>query len=176
MDHFVPPLACLDTSVFIESWRRFYPPDIAMFHPLWKMLKDGLREYRLISSILVWEEIKEKDDEILEWLRNEVGQAPFIVPIKRIQDIQEEIVNRFEYLLKSHKGKSFADPWVIATAQYYKCAVVTFEKPGSKNKPKIPEVCAYYRIPVWDVPQLIREFSKTKMGRESGLSMKSPNR
>ena len=55
-------------------------------------------------------------------------------------------------------GKSFADPWVIATAHTNGCAVVTGENAtGNPDRPKIPDVCRGMGIRCIGFVDLIRE-------------------
>jgi hypothetical protein len=57
------------------------------------------------------------------------------------------------------KGKSGADPMVIALAQrgFPLHCVVTEEKGGSERKPKMPYVCGQEDIRVINLLQLIRD-------------------
>ncbi len=58
-------------------------------------------------------------------------------------------------LVDDKKGRSLADPWVIAHAIAEKAIVVTTEMLASK-KIKIPDVCIDYKVP-W-IPEF--EFAK----------------
>ncbi len=148
------PIACLDTSVFIESWHTYYPPDLPFFQPIWETLQRGLIEGWLVSSHAVWEELKRKDDDITTWVKP--YRHAFLPLSEEIQYVHIEIINSHPKLVNTIKGRSYADPWVIATAKHIGCAVVTFEKPGSTKRPKIPDVCAAYHIPIWNLPDLLR--------------------
>jgi hypothetical protein len=50
-----------------------------------------------------------------------------------------------------------ADPWVVALAEARGLTVVTMEEGGTANRPKIPHVCAHFRVPCIPVVDLIRK-------------------
>ena len=131
---------CLDTSVFIESWRQYYAPDV--FPTLWRRLSEGLQAGILVSSDVVLQELSRKDDDIYQWCR----QFPesFIEASESIQLGQQHIVSQFTRMVAEGKmiGSSYADPWVVATGIEVGCSIVSFERlPASEQKPKIPYVC-----------------------------------
>ena len=54
----------------------------------------------------------------------------------------KEIMKKYPHLVSAVKGRSIADPWVIAHAQSEKAAVVTLEQKAVRSGPiKIPDVC-----------------------------------
>lgn len=134
------PQYCLDTSVFIESWRQYYAPDV--FPTLWRRIARGLEAGILVSSDVVLEELSRRDDDIFRWCRQ--FTESFIEASVDIQTRQRRIVSRFPRMVAEGKmiGSSYADPWVIATGVEAGCSIVSFERlPASSQKPKIPYVC-----------------------------------
>ena len=140
------PRYCLDSGVFIESWHRVYAPDV--FPTLWDRLAEGLNEGTLVSSDVVLQELRRKDDEVLEWCKS--YPDAFIEASRSIQLRQQDIVKEFPRLVSqgSMIGSSYGDPWVIATGAEIGCCIVSFEKlQGSNQKPKIPFVCHKLNLP-----------------------------
>ena len=139
------PRYCLDSGVFIESWHRYYAQDV--FPTLWCRLAEGLENGTLVSSDVVLEELRRKDDEILMWCNTYVES--FLEATESIQLRQKQIIAEFPNMVSqgSGIGSSRADPWVIATGAEIGCCIVSFERlPASSKKPKIPYVCQELQI------------------------------
>jgi len=61
-------------------------------------------------------------------------------------------------LVDGRTGKSFADPFVIATAISKQYTIVTGERAtGTRNRPKIPDVCRDLNIQCIGFTDLIRQ-------------------
>ena len=144
----------LDTSAILNTWRKFYPPDI--FPSLWDKL-DGLIEIQeAIATEEVLLELEKQDDEVYKWALDRASM--FIPTDEEIQQRVTSILARFPRLIDTRKNRSGADPFVIAVAQIKTCTVVTYEKRSSSNlKPHIPDVCDDLGVPSIDVLELIRE-------------------
>ncbi len=75
------------------------------------------------------------------------------------EDIQKQaqVILAADPRLLDLKKNSSGDPFVIATAIVYSCAVVTEEKPsGGSNKLKIPDVCAVCGIKCFPLLEMLR--------------------
>lgn len=59
-------------------------------------------------------------------------------------------------LVDTKKGRSIADPWVIAQAQVMSAVIVTEEQPSRGSSPKIPDVCEALGVQYTNVIGLIR--------------------
>ena len=140
---------CFDTSAFIQPWIEHYPIDI--FPSVWSKLDELIQTNEIISSEEVLREIKRKDDELLSWIKRNSNM--FMDIDNDIQFEVSKIMRTFPKLVDERHGKSIADPFVIATAIITKTTVVTYEKGGNQNRPKIPSVCKYFNI------RCIQEFS-----------------
>jgi peptidoglycan/xylan/chitin deacetylase (PgdA/CDA1 family) len=103
----------------------------------------------------VREEIAKKHDEILEWAKQ---RPTLFVPIdEEIQELVREILTEHRQIIDSRRGRSGADPWVIALAMMNSCAVITMEdRSYSDSRPRIPDVCEAYGIKWLSVVDLIR--------------------
>jgi len=105
-----------------------------------------IQEGRLISSEEVLREIERKEDSLFAWAKER--EQMFIPLDDDIQSATQLVLAKFPKLVDSRTGKSFADPFVIATAQVTRTTVVTGERnEGTPKRPKIPNVCSALGIP-----------------------------
>jgi len=127
----------LDASSVISGWFD-YPCNV--FPGLWERIEGLVDEGRLLIAEDVYNELKPKDDELVEWLKK-IKHA--VVPLdKKQQEIVEEIINSYPNFVNALTGKNSGDPFVIALAKTRNAIVITQEKPAGKLAgPKIPDVC-----------------------------------
>lgn len=146
---------CIDTSALLDAWVRWYP--VESFPTLWRRVENLIEEDRLISSEEVLQELARKEGDSLHvWAAN--YSAVFLPLDMAIQQSATSIIASHSRLVDGRTGKSFADPWVIATAQVHGCAVITGEKAtGKLERPKIPDVCKDLQIPCMSFTDLIRK-------------------
>lgn len=134
------PVYCIDTSSLLHAWRRAYPP--RRFSGLWLQFDNLIESGRLVASIEVFHELKKKDDDVFAWAKER--NDPMFIEID--DDTQSEVVRimqKYPKLVDTGKGKSGGDPFVIAQAlaSIPNLVVVTEERGGSADKPRIPYVC-----------------------------------
>jgi len=144
---------CVDTSAFLDAWERYYSPDV--FSSLWNQLDELVQKRTIIISTEVYNEMKKKSDGVVQWARSHRSYC--VTPNDEIFLGVRTIMKQFPNFVNHHKDRSGADPFVIATAQLEKGTVVTAEKPGKKNDPKIPDVCSYFGVPCLSLLQMFRE-------------------
>ncbi len=147
----------LDTSALIAAFHERYP--ITNFPSLWKQIENLIKEGRLKMSQIVFEEAM-KDTEIKQWCNLQQLKPDFQVEIDEpVQGKVSDILSKFPRLVDSRRGKSGADPWVLALAMITpNCIVVTEESPtGSKDRPKIPDACAHFDIKCIKIVELIKK-------------------
>ena len=128
-----------------------------MFPTLWDKMDVLAEDRQLISSEEVLRELERKEGDTLhEWAKE---RHHIFVPLDdEIQNCAVRIMIDHPKLVDERKGKSFADPWVIATARINACIVVTGEiASGSRRRPKIPDVCRDMGIRCIRIVDLIRE-------------------
>jgi hypothetical protein len=103
-----------------------------------------IKEGRLVSSIEVYNELEKKDDELFKWCK-ERKEEMFVEIDDDVQNEVARIMKTYPRLVDTVKGRSGADPFVIALAASMtpKMVVVTEEHPG---KMKIPDVCGAEKI------------------------------
>lgn len=145
---------CIDTSSLLDGARRWYPREV--FPGLWKQMEALVESGLLISSEEVLRELERKDDELATWAKQR--KAMFLPLSDGVQARAKEILDEFPRLVDGRTGKSFADPFVIATAMETDTTVVTGEKPtGSRTRPKMPDVCDRFDVPWMGLIDMIRE-------------------
>lgn len=143
----------IDTSAILDGWRRHYPREA--FPGLWDHLEALIRSGDLRASDEVKHELEKKDDDALAWA---LEQDRFFVPMDDdIQDAVSAILRDHPRLIDTRRGRSGADPFVIALAKVRGSAVITGETPsGSLNRPKIPDVCRAIGVEPIGLLDLIR--------------------
>jgi hypothetical protein len=143
----------IDSSALIHGWRRVYRPKNFGF--IWEQLDVLITDGRLRSSIEVYSELEKKDDELFAWCK-ERKEAMFVEIDDDIQLHVSQILKDHPRLVDTAKGRSGADPFVIALALTARPAmtVVTEETPG---KSKIPDVCSASKIPCCGLADMIEK-------------------
>jgi hypothetical protein len=131
------PIYSIDSSALIHAWRRVYRPKNFGF--VWEGFDVLIEQSRLCASIEVYNELEKKDDELFAWCK-ERKEEMFIDLDEDVQVIVAEIMRDHPRLVDTVKGRSGADPFVIALAETKKpsMVVITEEQPG---KVRIPDVC-----------------------------------
>lgn len=145
---------CVDTSGWLDGWQRHYPPDV--FPSLWTKIDGLVNSGDILSSEEVYLELKKKSDELHDWIQ---GRKQMLVPLDEpIQLKAVALLSEFPRLVDTLRGRSKADPFVIATALERNAVVVTGEPlTGKLDKPRIPDVCQVKNIRCITFLQMIRE-------------------
>lgn len=144
---------CMDTSALMDAWFRHYPP--ASFPSVWTHMEEAADNGVLISPDEVLNDLKRKDDDLHKWAK---ARPNMFLPLEGdVQLAVQEILARFPRLVDTRKGLSTSDPFVIALAKVRGTPVVTGEKGGTAEKPKIPSVCHHYGIDCLGLLQLIAQ-------------------
>jgi predicted nucleic acid-binding protein len=116
------------------------------------MIKSG----ELLSPDEVLFELEQKDDEIHKWAK--VHSTMFVALDQQVQEATQEILTQFPRLVGAMKDRNRADPFVIALAKVKAANVVTGEKSsGTRDRPRIPNVCDHFEISHRTLLQLIRD-------------------
>lgn len=151
-----PSKYVIDTCSLIKL-REDYPPDI--FPNVWEKMSLLADSGTLISSDEVFEELNVDEaigDPVLAWAED---HRSIFYPLDGfIQGKASEILSSFPGLLDLKRNKSGADPFVIATAIYFSCIVVTDELPtkNSNGRVKIPDVCSKLSISNINLIEMMR--------------------
>ena len=145
----------IDTNILITAHKKYYPFD---FCPgFWEFVLEQCdrKNIGLIKSVI--EEIKDGNDELSEWVKDNIQKSNIIDnTIPEIQIRYARFTDALEHkkISKNHSDTEIrrfldkADPWLIATALYYGYKVVTNENivEESSSKVKIPNVCRYFGV------------------------------
>ena len=134
----------IDTSALLDWWVRFYPPKV--FKGLLPRVEGLIEEGRLRASREVQEEIEYENEGLRDWMKGHLTLC--IDSDETIQSVVAQLMAAYYNPDKPDKGISGADPFVIglaATRTPKPWAVVSGEKPGSAENPKIPWVCKSYK-------------------------------
>lgn len=149
---------CLDANFFIEAWNKYYSPNFCTDY--WDIINLLGKEGRLFIPYEVNKEITKTDDALSKWLKK--SDVKVLQPDEDVQQCLKDMysINPLHIkLVDSSKGRSLADPWVIAHAMKEKAVVVTKENKvtTSTDKIKIPNVCDNMGIEWIDDFQFITE-------------------
>lgn len=138
---------CLDTNVLIQAWNWYYAPDICSDY--WSCLESVIKKGNVFIPEEVFREIEKEDDQLLAWAKQH--KDIFVHEID--QEVEKCLAKVYENplhhrLVDSIKGRSLADPWVIAHAMAENAVVVTKEniELQSRKRIKIPNVCDDLKI------------------------------
>jgi hypothetical protein len=144
-------LYSIDSSALIHAWHRVYRPKNFGF--VWKGFDSLIEKSRLRCSIEVFNELQKKDDELFKWCQDRKEEL-FVEIDDGIQGHIARIMKTYPRLVDTVKGRSGADPFVIALAATTNptMTVVTEEQPG---KTKIPDVCKAEKIDCIGLADLI---------------------
>lgn len=139
---------CLDSNFFIEAWNKYYSPNLCK--DFWDVINEIGKKGIFFIPSQVRDEIFKVDDDLREWLK----QSDIIIK-ENNEDVGNCLKNiyatdeRHKLLVDSTKGRSLADPWLIAHAMNDNAIVVTKEEKitdPSSQKIKIPNVCINMKI------------------------------
>lgn len=156
MENNTSAIYCVDTSSFIHSWSRDYPPDV--FPGVWKTLEKMIEQNILISPEEVLFELERGDDQLVTWARE--NRHMFIQPDGPTQRIVNQIVNQNPNFVPKHSTDGiWADPYVIALASTKNAIVITGEVPVGPNakKLKIPNICSNLSIKYTNMLGMLRD-------------------
>jgi len=137
------PKYCLDSNVLIQAWQKYYSPKYCPTY--WNVLNDLGSEERIFIPKMVYDEITRTDDELSDWLKTSTIQVkPITADLTQILSSIYAADASHKHLVDNKKGRSLADPWVIAHAIREEAIVVTKEEKITalnSKKIKIPNVC-----------------------------------
>jgi hypothetical protein len=135
----------------MDLWCRWFKPTIVP--SLWERLDELAKSGELISTEEVLVEIERKEDGLHAWVNERKDM--FHELTDEVQAAVTKIMVEFPKFVDERTGKSFADPFVIATAMVTETIVVTGESYGTPNRPMIPVVCDHYGVKWISTIQLI---------------------
>ena len=140
----------IDACALIDASKN-YNMNKKTFMNIWEIIDGLVTSGRLISSIEIFDELK--DDDVEKW--GKAHKEAFIPLSKEIQLKTVEILKEFPKLIKiTSKGNSNGDPFLIATAMETDGVVVTNEK---RIENRIPYVCEKMNVECIDLNGFLDE-------------------
>lgn len=136
------PTYCIDTSGLTAGFYGVYRA--SQFINLWERVSDLVAAGRLVAPMAIYQELQRQDDDLYQWVKTR--KTMFIAESTEQLTVTFQIAKDFPQLARRHAAAKPGDPWVIALAKLNGYAVVSNEKTGSKENPKIPHICARYAI------------------------------
>ena len=133
---------CIDTSALMAGYKRLYPRHV--FAGLWNRMGELIQQGRLIAPEEVFKELEGQDDDLTAWIKK--NRSMFVAPDYYQTGVISQIAVDFPPLVRTGVSANRADPWVVAVAKTRGCIVVSEEKRGSIENPKIPQICRRYRV------------------------------
>lgn len=134
---------CLDANVLIQAWNFYYSPKFCPSY--WDVLNELGSAGKIFIPEAVSDEITRTDDDLCKWLKQSRIEIKEITGevAQCLRDIYAANPTHIT-LVDNVKGRSLADPWVIAHAIREGATVVTKEEKVTAmnaNRVKIPNVC-----------------------------------
>lgn len=150
---------CLDANVLIQAWQKYYSMDLCPSY--WDFLNDLGEAKRIFVPQHVRDEITQTEDDLAKWLKASK------IPVYNVDGPVTMALRKMYAANPAHqtlvaRGRSLADPWVIATAMSSGACVVTKEEmitAQNSTKVKIPNVCKNMNVKCIDDFQFLREVS-----------------
>ena len=103
--------------------------------------------------------LQKKDDDLHDWIKQR--KSMLVAANEVIQRRVAQLLTDYPRLVDSLKGRSQADPFVIATAIETSSVVVTGEARGTATRPRIPFVCQELNVRCVTFLDMIRELRLT---------------
>src|SRR5665647_1561236 len=106
---------CLDANVLIQAWQKYYSPTLCPDY--WSRLNELGAQGVIFIPSEVRDEITKTEDDLSNWLKLSD------IPVRSISGLVAQNVQAIfnsnpnhKKLVDNVKGRSLADPWVIAHA------------------------------------------------------------
>ena len=149
----------LDTNILIEAKNGFYAFDLCP--GFWNWLK-SFGDMRSINRVK--EELLQGNDDLADWVTNELPEDYFIAEDTAIQKRYREVgsyVNSLAVFDQAKKEAFFsgADGWLIAAALERNVIIVTHERLDLGNRKKIllPNIAQCFHINCLKITDVLRQ-------------------
>ena len=143
---------CLDASS-IFGLRDFFPR--SNFPGVWEQFEFLVASGKAVSPLEIFHELNGgHEDDLTDWAKR--NRSMFVAPSTQVQQFVGKIGNEYPDLYKRSNHPYFGDPWVIAFAKIHNLTVVTEERGGKLQNPKIPYLCDQYKIKYLNILGMIQ--------------------
>lgn len=151
---------CLDANVLITAWNSYY--SMKFCPEYWDILNELGKQRKIFLPDAVKDEILKTEDDLSAWLK----QSDILIRkvdgsvTKCLQEIYSANPLH-ETLVDNIKGRSLADPWLIAHAMNESATIVTKEMKtlSDSKRIRIPNVCENMNIRCINDFEFIEELS-----------------
>jgi hypothetical protein len=156
---------CIDANVLIQAWQKYYSPDLCPDY--WNILNELGKQNRIFipeevkNEIVVADTSDKTEDDLSKWLKR--STIPIHKPTENVIACWQKILKTdpsHRLLVDNIKGRSLADPWLIAHAMDMNSTVVTkenIESAMNSKRVKIPNVCKNMGVRCIDDFEFIKE-------------------
>jgi len=156
---------CIDANVLIQSWQKYYSLELCPDY--WDILNELGKQGRIFipeevkNEIVVADNSDKTEDDLSKWLKR--SSIPIHKPTENVIACWQKILQTdpsHRLLVDNIKGRSLADPWLIAHAMNANATVVTKENIDSamnSKRVKIPNVCKNMGVRCIDDFEFIKE-------------------
>jgi len=158
------PRFWIDADVLIQSKNGLYSFDLA--RPFWSFLDDQLEKGRIRSSVKIYAEILNREDEsdkLTQWVKHRRTGGMFVTPDRDVQQTFGKIADHTmqKYSQRQPKVADFlrgGDGWIIAHAKCDRGTVVSHESRVDRSSltPKIPNICTDFGVPCIGLAEMLR--------------------
>lgn len=145
----------IDACALIDAAKE-YNMSKKTFSPIWESFEQLIDNGQLISSIEVFDELK--DDDLIEWSKKH--KEIFVPASKEIQDQVKVVLKKYPTFIKmKSSANSNGDPFLVATAIVNNGCIVTNERSGDEKTCdyKIPNVCKGFDIEYMDLHSFVNQ-------------------
>jgi hypothetical protein len=153
MKYVVDTCSLLEGAILRNYEKEYFPVH-------WENFDLKVDQGIIVSTSLVYKELKYQDDEFYQWAKNR--KDIFKPPCGEVQKVLTDLFNTFPKWAKHNYNQKFtwADPELIAFAKVYNLVLVTQEKqptiPLEEERYKIPTICKNYGVGCIDILELIK--------------------
>lgn len=146
------PTFVVDTSVFTQANRQYYPFDICP--GFWDCLLHHAQSSMIISIDRVKDEIKAGNDDVTKWSATSAPNSFFASTsdpgvITEFSAMMQWVQANSQFLAEAKtEFAKVADGWVVAYAKTHNLTLVTQEvyAPGVKKRVPLPNVCKEFGV------------------------------
>jgi len=164
-------LYLLDANVLIDANRDYYPID--RVPEFWEWLTDAGINDRVKVPLEVYEEIKEGNDDLAEWVKNDQTREALLFD----EDVDVSLVSLVtdvgyaDDLSDDEVEKIGRDPFLVAYAladENNRCIVTTEGSKPSRERANrhLPDVCRSFKVPCVNTFQFLRDLDFSTRWKE----------
>ncbi|WP_250633056.1 DUF4411 family protein [Rhodoflexus caldus] len=162
----------LDSNFFIQAYRIYYPPDVAV--NFWLKIRELASQGRIISIDKVRDELYQGNDALKDWCKNNLPtdffratDVPEVLAAYRsvigwaISRNSHYVPNAINEFLEATEADAFLTAYCLAAADSRILVTQEISEPNRKNKVKIPDACNAVGVSYVDTITMFRQLGAT---------------